>query len=221
MQIDTADMEQALLRQHGTELYYGPKGRVILNKDGTVMSDVQDGEALCTILQRLGLSKHTLFSLKSQEAADAVCRAYGLGDQMPCTQAVYLKSAPPEMQPCDIRRLGEEYAETLAAHYHPESDTLPYLRERIAAGQMWGLFEDGRLAGFIGMHSEGSMGLLEILPEFRRRGYGYQLEAYLIALHLQRGWTPYCHIVYGNEASLRLQEKLGLSFAKLPAIWVG
>lgn len=85
---------------------------------------------------------------------------------------------------------------------------------------MWGLFEGNAIAGFIGMHPEGSMGLLEVLPEYRRRGYGYLLEAYLIRLHLQRGWTPYCHVVKGNEASLRLQKKLGFEFAEKPAIWV-
>lgn len=85
---------------------------------------------------------------------------------------------------------------------------------------MWGLFDNGTLAGFIGMHDEGSMGLLEILPEYRRRGYGYLLEGCLIRLHLECGWVPFCHVVEGNDASMRLQEKLGMTFSELPAIWV-
>lgn len=58
------------------------------------------------------------------------------------------------------------------------------------AGQLWGLFEDGQLAAFIGVHHEGSMGILEVLPEYRRRGLAMALEGWLIRWHLERGWTP-------------------------------
>ena len=85
---------------------------------------------------------------------------------------------------------------------------------------MWGVFDGGRLAGFIGTHSEGSMGMLEVLPEFRRKGYGLALEQFLIAWHLSRGWTPFGHVIDGNEPSLRLQQKAGMVCAGLPAIWL-
>lgn len=71
-----------------------------------------------------------------------------------------------------------------------------------------------------GFHDDGSMGMLEILPPFRRRGYAAQLEAFLIAAALKEGRTPYCHVVDGNEASLYLQRKMGLTCTRLPAIWV-
>lgn len=64
------------------------------------------------------------------------------------------------------------------------------------------------------------MGMLEILPSFRRRRYAAQLEAFLIAAALKEGRTPYCHVVDGNEASLHLQRKMGLTCTRLPAIWV-
>ena len=76
------------------------------------------------------------------------------------------------------------------------------------------------VAGFIGTHSEGSMGMLEVLPEFRRKGYGLALEQFLIAWHLSRGWTPFGHVIDGNEPSLRLQQKAGMVCAGLPAIWL-
>ena len=76
------------------------------------------------------------------------------------------------------------------------------------------------LAGFIGTHSEGSMGMLEVFPEHRRKGYGMMLESYLIRWHLERGWTPFGHVIDGNEASIRLQQKAGMEKGDLPAIWV-
>lgn len=217
---ENIQIEEALRRGLAKLIEAGTAGRIAARPDGTILSDITDGAALCSRVRALGLEQCRQYCVRSQDAADALCREFGLHGQMPCTQAVYLKSEPPVLTPCDIRPLGQEYAPCLAAHYHPEENNLAYLRERIACGQMWGLFDGEALAGFIGMHDEGSMGLLEILPEYRRRGYGYLLEGNLIRLHLERGWVPFCHVVAGNHASLRLQEKLGMTFSAQPAIWV-
>ena len=56
------------------------------------------------------------------------------------------------------------------------------------------------------------MGMLEVLPQFRRRGLAEVLEAALIAQQLERGRFPYCHVRHGNAASEALQKKLGLTF---------
>ena len=88
------------------------------------------------------------------------------------------------------------------------------------AGQLWGLFEDGQLAAFIGVHHEGSMGILEVLPEYRRRGLAMALEGWLIRWHLERGWTPFCHVYEDNPASHALQKKLGLTPAPEQVVWL-
>ena len=219
-QWENVEIEEALKRENAKLIAQWPEGRIVTRPDGTILSDILDGETLCRHVRELGLEECDQYCVRSHDAADAISRAFGLPGQQPCVQAVYLKEEPPKLEPCDIRLLGQEYAEFLAAHYHPEENNLAYLRERISAGRMWGLFEGENLAGFIGMHTEGSMGLLEILPEYRRRGYGYLLEGSLIRLHLERGWVPFCHVVEGNDASMHLQEKLGMSFSELPAIWV-
>ena len=64
------------------------------------------------------------------------------------------------------------------------------------------------------------MGLLEILPEHKRKGYGTQIEAFLINEALRRGKIPYAEIVKGNDISVKLQEKLGLEFCKTPIWWL-
>ena len=71
-------------------------------------------------------------------------------------------------------------------------------------------------------HTERPLGgIVDIIPPpFRRRGYAAQLEAFLIAAALKESRTPYCHVVDGNEASLHLQRKMGLTCTRLPAIWV-
>ena len=81
---------------------------------------------------------------------------------------------------------------------------------------------DGALAGFAGIHQEGTMGLLEVLPQFRRRGLAEVLEVGLIAQQLHRGLLPYCHVRLGNTASEALQTKLGLVFdSRRTLYWIG
>ena len=81
---------------------------------------------------------------------------------------------------------------------------------------------DGALAGFAGIHQEGTMGLLEVLPQFRRRGLAEVLEVGRIAQQLRRGLLPYCHVRLGNTASEALQAKLGLVFdARRTLYWIG
>lgn len=78
----------------------------------------------------------------------------------------------------------------------------------------------GRLAGFAGSHLEGSMGLLMVLPEFRGRGYGAELERFLINHFLKNGLTPFCQVERGNKKSEALQEKLRLQKAPGRVYWL-
>ena len=123
---------------------------------------------------------------------------------------------------CAVASLGtsltQEHAALAASVYHDGDGA--YIRDRIEHGALFGVFESDALAGFAGFHDNGGMGMLEILPAVRRRGYAAQLGAFLIAAALKEGRTPYCHVVDGNEASLHLQRKMGLTCTRLPAIWV-
>jgi tRNA (guanine37-N1)-methyltransferase len=74
--------------------------------------------------------------------------------------------------------------------------------------------------GFIGKHAEGSMGLLEVLPENRRQGLARTLESFLIDRELREGNLPYCQVFRDNAASLALQKKLGLQLAEGLVIWL-
>lgn len=215
------DMSELLLRDLGSMVYDGPEGSIVReHEEGTVITDIEDGAALVQVLEALSLPKLDHLVVKTQAAFDALKAHYGFQGSCPCSQWVYDKKEAPTAEPCDIRLLTGEYARQAAEHYHLVEHSLPYISALIEKQRMWGLFEGDRLAGFIGIHSEGAIGLLEILPEFRRKGYGFALEAHVIRWHLQQGWTPYCHVVDGNFASIHLQEKLGMVQAEQPALWI-
>ena len=107
-----------------------------------------------------------------------------------------------------------------AAHYHRVDDSEAYFAACVAEGKLWGAFRQGRLAGFVGLHNEGSIGMLEVFADSRRLGIGYCLEAFVIGYCLKKGRTPYAQVVKGNEASMALQKKLGMQQCKKPAIWL-
>ena len=62
--------------------------------------------------------------------------------------------------------------------------------------------------------------ILEVFPEYRRQKVGKALETYLINQILEAAQIPYGQIKEGNEASMELQEDLGLCFAKTKVYWM-
>ena len=213
------DMQEMLRHRKGSLLYDGAEGAIVLSSDGTLLlSDIQDGAFLCGRIRACCPAIPEVFTLKGDAAAETVMQEFSLHFSTRCTQGVYETGEPPCPVTADIRPLTQEHAALAASVYHDGDGA--YIRNRIEHGALFGVFESDALAGFAGFHDDGSMGMLEILPPFRRRGYAAQLEAFLIAAALKEGRAPYCHVVDGNEASLHLQQKMGLTCTSLPAIWV-
>lgn len=111
-----------------------------------------------------------------------------------------------------IRKLGTEYIDFVAETYRMIKDSPDRIKiaEEFINHGMFGGFSDDRIVGFIGVHSEGAIGMLEILPEYNHRGYGSALEMYLCNYLLSQGRIPYCNVIYDNQISLILQRKLNL-----------
>lgn len=78
----------------------------------------------------------------------------------------------------------------------------------------------GEFVGFIGEHPEGSMGLLQIFPKFRRNGYAEEAEKFQINRYVTQGRIPYGHVIEDNAISVALQEKLGLQTANEKVYWL-
>ncbi len=140
--------------------------------------------------------------------------AYGADASPLATGAI----APPEG--FTIAPLGPGDIDTVEAHYallsHGE------IEDHLERGWIYGGFDaSGALVGFIGEHDEASMGMLEIFPEARRRGYAQALEAALIDTFMAAGRIPYCHVALDNEASKALQRKLGLRRIDTVQCWFG
>lgn len=135
-----------------------------------------------------------------------------------CIQMLYTNKVSLPVRHRDIRRLTMEDLEYVCSRC--DGADRAYLRDRIRAGALYGAFAEGKPAGFAGIHGAGGLGMLYVEESFRGTGLGQALEAYVINRMLERGWTPYGHIEEGNEASLKLQEKLGLYRASKTFFWL-
>ena len=119
----------------------------------------------------------------------------------------------------EIKMLDESYHALVVKHYTHVDDP-DYIMERLRSKTCWGIFVDNKPAGFIGEHSEGTMGMLEIFPEYRRQGLALKLEAFKIAELLSQGRIPCDMVVEGNEASEALQAKLGCTKGLEDCSWM-
>lgn len=114
------------------------------------------------------------------------------------------------------RLLSDEYLPAVIEHY----TLIPnprYLQERLHSGII-GAFYYGELAGFAGTHDDGSLGMLEIFPQFQRKGFGSALTCHLTNLELRKGHIPYGYCFADNHASIAMQKKIGFTFASKPIL---
>lgn len=141
----------------------------------------------------------------------------GYGEMDECYQSVYTQKNALPVAHKDVRPFPPEMLDYAAENYGREAKE--YLQERIRSGAFFAAFEDGELAGFCGIHMGGSLGLLFVDPKYRRTSVGSSLASYLVNKALERGGLPYAHIRVKNEASLKMQQKMGLYVGKKTVFW--
>ncbi len=153
---------------------------------------------------------------------DALCdfaeERFKFKSNVPCYQAVYRKERfPDENTDVSLRLIREDEAHEAANMYR---FTLDDAKKHIRKGLVYGCYLGDTVIGMIGMHLQGSMGMLEVKKEFRHRGYAAIMEKFLINSLLSKGLVPYCQIIEDNVASLSLQSKLGLDVSKNKLYWL-
>lgn len=214
------DMLEPLRRGQAEICFASAEKGVLLKVNGGAlwMLSAPDPALGLALLDRVGPGAD-FFVLHQQELVPEVRGRFGLSTGFDCLQAVYTRRDPPPAPELEIRRLDEGDLGLVTAWYHAVDDE-EYLRERLQSGALWGAFPDGRPAGFAGLHGEGSVGMLEVLPGFRRLGIGRALETHMIRRVMARGWTAFGQIRRDNAASLALQRSMGLELSPQPAYWV-
>jgi len=214
------DMLETMDRNNAELVFAERDGVLLLNiPGGTHMISTESEEALekmCGLIE-----EPELITLHQARFAPILEARYGYKHRMECFQCAYLRHELLDervSQGIELRGLTLAELPFVYKNYdHPSSES--YIAERIEAG-MIGAFCGNECAGFIGTHSEGTMGILQVMPNYRRRGIAYSLEAAMINRTLGQGNIPHAHIVTSNKASFLLQEKIGMSFSDKTVVWL-
>lgn len=208
---------ECLARGNGEILYAQGEDIAVYHRDSsTCMVKASTPEGGKRLLEHF--PDDVRWCVVSQEYMRELLKEQGYKEFCECSQFLYTQREPLSVGHKDIRRLGLESLEYICSHYDIESPV--YVRDRLFARAMYGAFVENHLVGFIGMHDEGSLGMLYVEEPYRGRGIAASLEAYSVNRMLERGWIPYGHVIAGNESSMRLQERLGFYQAKDTFWWL-
>lgn len=214
-------MTEPLKRGHAKLLYFEEDGVLIKEEiSGAYMlsaKNVESGEKILSLIEEAPEQ----FVSQQEFLNRSITERFGLQIECECVNAVYTrKESLPSQKEWDIRQLDKNFTTFLCDNYHTFVDE-EYIAERAKSGVMYGIFEGDTLTGFIGMHREGSIGMLEVLEPYRRKGYARALETFYINKQLQEGYTPFGQIITGNTASEKLQRSLNLYISKEKSYWFG
>ena len=220
----TVDMEQACLRGNVEKVICCDETAVLLkHRCGIYMLWARTADAGRKAIGMLGSDDPLYHGMRccvthGKAARDAVAAETKLYIEKPCIQFCrYSKEKLPLAGIGRVRELALSDLPVVLATYRKSTEE--HLRKAIEKGEMFGIELDGELAAFVGMHQDGSVGMLEVLPKFRRRGIGTELESYMHNMHIDRGWVPYGQVYTDNAASLGMQAKFGLIKASEPVWW--
>ena len=210
------DMTETVRRGDGRVLGATPHGALVAFNnliDGpdygyTMFADDEStARSLCVLLP----PNPGFITVHERHCLDLLNRRFGFSEVNACWQVGYLRTTPLPLPEAgvEVRPLEPSHLPTVCANYQMEDEE--YLGWLISRGEMVGAFDGDTLLAFAGRHAEGSMGLLEVLPQYRRRGLGTLLQSHIINLELSRGHIPYGQVFDGNEPSLALQHSLGMA----------
>ena len=156
-------------------------------KDGHVVKDDEEGiivalgdqmcsvARFCPIQDMAGIlsGRWPLVCVHDEELRRSLIEDGGYSNEEGCWSYSWWKSSI-EVPECDFRVLDSSHFDAIMSSYNlaDEED----IRRHLEAGDIIGAYVDGQLAGYVGFHSEGSMGMLHVFEEYRRHGLGEALE---------------------------------------------
>ena len=185
---------------------------------GAYMLACEDEAAGAELLDRYIGSDCDLLMVSNYALGQTAFERYGFSEKLECYQVAYYGEKPEIDTGLSVREADEHDLPVLLEHYHlisPEELAEVVRRRSILLG-----YFRGHLAGFIGEHLEGSMGILYVLPQYRRKGFGTALQKHLIVKTMENGYIPFGQVEKDNIESLRLQKKIGMTCSDRPIVWM-
>lgn len=185
---------------------------------GAYLLACEDPTAGIPLLDRYIGQDCNLLMVSDHALGLAAFERYGFSEKIECFQLAYYGEEPADDTGLTVRAAGESDLPMLIENYDlvsPEELAQIVRRQKMLLG-----YDGERLIGFMGEHLEGSMGLLYVFPEYRHKGFGAALQRHLMARTMEEGFVPFGQVEKDNLASLRLQEKLGMTQSERLIVWM-
>ncbi len=166
------------------------------------------------------IAASSLFLSTDSRFQEIIKKRFGFTEELICYQYVDLVKEKHALdQRLKIVSATIKDKDIIASNYQGISEA--ELVEVIELGNLYlGYDYNNNLIGFIGSHLEGSIGLLKVLDAYRRNGYGEILVKFMINVFLDRGLLPFAQVEPDNQASMKLQEKIGLVKSEKVVGWL-
>jgi ribosomal protein S18 acetylase RimI-like enzyme len=192
---------------------------IYAEKDGVFIKDAESGVYMLAsdnfvkskeLLDAAGRQAHICFYQKA--TADYYHKKFKHKKYAINIQAVYTKTEYVELRShdLDIRPLTRSHLDWV---HDQNGHDHEYLIERLESGMIFGGYLRDELRGSVGVHRDGSIGMLAVPSEFRGRGHAFELEGYMVNTLLGREHMPFSQIEYNNDASIGLHKKLGFAIS--------
>lgn len=209
----TVDMCEAIVRGNAkTVIYCDDKAVLLRHRCGIYMlwcADKINGVKALDALDEEARENMRCCLCHGMHAREAAEERTQLHIDAPCLQFYHnSKEKMPLSGEYSIRRMTEADLPFLNANYDMEGEK--HNAWAVREGCVFAAEIGGEIAAFIGMHPDGSTGMLKVMQSFRRRGLGTEMEKYMHNVHIERGWVCYGHVFADNAASIAVQEKQGL-----------
>lgn len=182
----------------------------IPEKNGTFVAFAAGSQPVPATCFTLLDGTETLFYVQGDEMAGEIAKRLPLGRTSDCVQFHLPDDVPVSDDETGIVDLKPEDAAYIHSHYtYRDVTTEAYLAERISLAPAIGILVDGVLAGFVMTHEELTMGVMHVLPEYRKLGLATRLNAAMVRRMRALGYPCIVEIVHNNHASLALAKSAG------------
>ena len=223
--IEYADIEE-LIHEGGKPVESIEDHRAVLLNKYLLISDAESADDVRDYGSLPGFEDLRMICLHNEDAAACLLDDGGFTTRKDCSQWVYTGDEIDLNEIFENCNISDEAAFRSLSSLHADrisgliNEDYKYIEKRIRANAMTGLYVGHTLAGFVGTHEAGSIGMVYVYPRFRGLGLGRLLEAYAVNEQLYNDCIPFLHVVDGNEVSEHLQETLGFTRCESPAIWL-
>ncbi len=216
--IDCLGLDRVLKRGTGEVIAESDDALFLRDRiSGAYMLACEDEAVGLALLDRYVSRDCKLLMVSNHALGTAAFERYGFSEKLVCYQAAYYGEKPAGTG-LTVRTADERDLPVLINHYQlisPEELASIVRRKSVLLG-----YDQGCLIGFIGEHLEGSMGLLYVFPEYRRRGFGAALQNCFMVKTMEKGFVPFGQVEKNNQNSLHLQKKLGMTVSDSLIVWM-